>query len=1199
MKNLFRRKITLDKAPRRKRNYFERKTVAIASIFVGIALLVGSVCTFSIMKNTGVFGAGEHSNYDPDCTGSGCDSDTDVKYTTCSGTPGRICYTDSKAVSGFSWIFIPISAHGGTFAYSSLPAILVKLTAPGVPAQVSGCEGANGVYLFARNLYRVGDKSKGVADAPYPYLAGPESTRNYNGNYQNFGYSWSDGSYEVDESEAKEAYEAAKQSGKLGSAYSWDNLSWFCAWGETPPPHTNDPFDCSDIVGLDNGTPNYGNTWGDAYVKNLTATDTMNRYSSNEGGGRLSNGWLDNYTFAKQGDSIQFRERLCSAAMKVSGTGITSLYENRDNDDGIGIWGGGSAKAFGQHNAGAVNVHFALSAQPGTGGISKFLFDTNAPHYGVESTPPTWYSANQNAQKGFDQVLTDLPSKDRHSWGFQIFSPSEAAGTEYKCDLEYTINNKNTFANPGYQVSGYASKDKISDCPKQEAPTRIYPDNNMIGKTITQRIFWNNIVGFEQLKGNDNISGACRYTGSECGRYDIVENTRRSTSWNRFTNTKDNPHAYNYGEYEDVKAAAGPWGWHKAGCSIPSCNYAGCCTYFTGQYGQTTDGHGNVTGTYPIYATTAEWDGSHGSCCVDQYIIDADPWYTPLYWYDQTAYQGKEYETDSATLYIPYNFSTSASAETIQSKVVYGGTGVKTNWAFSINPKANKYTSTFGYATITPSSTKVQVVEFILDENATTVRDGNRNASGVSSVCEYFGFSEGDSCRYMYKHNGSLNLTGDYAGERYTGSAVRTIPDTDVGKKYCVAIGIYPADSLNWQSATAALLKGIGMQGGNTWNITSPQCRTISKKPNFQVWNGGIYSPNSITTSVSKKIVGAKLDGSTEPQCTGLHPSLSDCTSYIASKSNTFGSWDGQLILSKNDVSGMASAAAFGYNGNNVTNSYNFALKGGNSSNANMSTISKLTVANSGSYGNAGGIRLTDSIITRLKARYMNLDSNTSTHKNTNVNGDGLEYWYYSGNATLGNIMRNTIAKRADGTYGDNTLVIQVNGNLTINGNICYGSAQCYSNSTVLNSYSDTRANSIAALPQILIFAKNITINDNVTRIDAWMITTGDGSTGTSAGTIKTCNIDKPSSEQCNQTLVVNGPLYAKTLLLKRTAGSLPGGGSYEGGSVLNQNLTNDGSITPGEIFNLRADAYLWAYNQAQRYSEAVVTYSRELAPRY
>jgi hypothetical protein len=84
---------------------------------------------------------------------------------------------------------------------------------------------------------------------------------------------------------------------------------------------------------------------------------------------------------------------------------------------------------------------------------------------------------------------------------------------------------------------------------------------------------------------------------------------------------------------------------------------------------------------------------------------------------------------------------------------------------------------------------------------------------------------------------------------------------------------------------------------------------------------------------------------------------------------------------------------------------------------------------------------------------------------------------------------------------------------------------------------------------------------------------------------------------------------------LNRTAGAFHGAAPNDNIELLNRKFgathsafnknkpedfdANLGSIVPAEIFNLRADAYIWAFNQAQRYSEAVVTYMRELAPRY
>jgi hypothetical protein len=87
------------------------------------------------------------------------------------------------------------------------------------------------------------------------------------------------------------------------------------------------------------------------------------------------------------------------------------------------------------------------------------------------------------------------------------------------------------------------------------------------------------------------------------------------------------------------------------------------------------------------------------------------------------------------------------------------------------------------------------------------------------------------------------------------------------------------------------------------------------------------------------------------------------------------------------------------------------------------------------------------------------------------------------------------------------------------------------------------------------------------------------------------------SANDCKNRLVVNGPVFAKNLFLNRTWGAFHGSGTVN--PVTDVYGTNDGSITPAEIFNLRPDTYLWAYNQAQRFSQAVVTYTRELPPRY
>lgn len=119
-------------------------------------------------------------------------------------------------------------------------------------------------------------------------------------------------------------------------------------------------------------------------------------------------------------------------------------------------------------------------------------------------------------------------------------------------------------------------------------------------------------------------------------------------------------------------------------------------------------------------------------------------------------------------------------------------------------------------------------------------------------------------------------------------------------------------------------------------------------------------------------------------------------------------------------------------------------------------------------------------------------------------------------------------------------------------------------------------------IPQLIIIADRINIHSNVTRIDAWLIATG------ANATINTCS-DGPAYpaaltvSDCDQPLVINGPTIAKTLLMRRTAGASSAATADE----------------PAEKFNLRSEAYIWSYNQAQRNGNLRTTYTRELAPRY
>lgn len=115
-----------------------------------------------------------------------------------------------------------------------------------------------------------------------------------------------------------------------------------------------------------------------------------------------------------------------------------------------------------------------------------------------------------------------------------------------------------------------------------------------------------------------------------------------------------------------------------------------------------------------------------------------------------------------------------------------------------------------------------------------------------------------------------------------------------------------------------------------------------------------------------------------------------------------------------------------------------------------------------------------------------------------------------------------------------------------------------------------------SSLSQMVIIANNILIQPGVRQIDAWLIATG------TLGAINTCSAaGNPTADNCGTQLVINGPVMAKQLLLRRT-----------GGDDANQN-------SPAETVNLRGDAYIWVHKLSELTGTVRTVYTRELAPRY
>ena len=555
-----------------------------------------------------------------------------------------------------------------------------------------------------------------------------------------------------------------------------------------------------------------------------------------------------------------------------------------------------------------------------------------------------------------------------------------------------------------------------------------------------------------------------------------------------------------------------------------------------------------------------------------------------------------------SSVYTPYNFNTSIHSyiESSQGGVGFLGARISIGANYGVAPRANELVSKTPYATHTREDQTVKVYEMIVDENypesklqEQTVANGN--------ICRGSGI---ERCKLVDTVTGRINSVGKYTGEFLnTDTYDRTIPDDlpggGLGKKYCTRSVIWPAASHDSDSNTVANnMSGSAMNGGNNLHhVSAASCVTLAKKPNFQVLGGGFYTNGTIKTAISEKAVGGGL---------GAYPSA---------ETRSYGSWDEFGVLAAGKVLGFGSGAAMGYE-----EGYNFNLPRGGIMNAyytfigptgpnsvvsGISNISHMTIANDkNGPGNSGISRIGSAVLARLKARFRDTiirnSSNTITSLTSNEtsakNYLGLSQLYHQGDTSLSAMNStanfyqfdrggNLIAR--SNTTGEklmNTLAMYVDGTLTIDRNI---------------NIAHETYNAVDDFPQVLIFAKKINITSNVTNIDAWIILDEDYGDNQ----IDTCSDNHyPNALSCNETLTITGPVFARKLILNRTAGSHTGGGRT-GAHPLQTGPTGtyyaEGSIHPAEVFTLRADAYFWAYRQSLSGGQAYMVYSREIAPRY
>lgn len=268
-----------------------------------------------------------------------------------------------------------------------------------------------------------------------------------------------------------------------------------------------------------------------------------------------------------------------------------------------------------------------------------------------------------------------------------------------------------------------------------------------------------------------------------------------------------------------------------------------------------------------------------------------------------------------------------------------------------------------------------------------------------------------------------------------------------------------------------------------------------------------------------------------------------------------FGSWVEYGGFAAGGISGFASGAALN-NGNTNTDA---------ADTANM--WNKLTFANvddsfSTSYG-----RYTLEALPKITDQFIGAPSGGVFNSDLGM--------LNSGTYNVDDVTINTSTVGQSAGVGKSIIIVS-SGTVTINGDIAYAGT------------SGDTFTAISQVPQVIIIARNIDIANTAGRVDAWLLTTA-------GGAINTCS-DEPvtgnpianrtaqlNSTVCDNALTVNGPVVTDKLYLRRTAGSndVPSAGS------------------PAEVFNLRPDAFMWAYARASQAGKAQTVYSVELPPRF
>ena len=497
-----------------------------------------------------------------------------------------------------------------------------------------------------------------------------------------------------------------------------------------------------------------------------------------------------------------------------------------------------------------------------------------------------------------------------------------------------------------------------------------------------------------------------------------------------------------------------------------------------------------------------------------------------------------------SNVYVPYNFTNTATVD-ISGDVVYAGekTNLK-NFSITTNPTYNN-TVRSTYATVSPN-TRTKIITYVSGSNDTR---GYQVISGTDpNLCSGFSYQNGHCSTTNSTSSQAVNSSNNINGQTVSPNINQTynVYDTKAGNYFCVAAAVYPytsGSSTNYSNAN----------GSNSWYVSKPACRRVAKRPSFEVWGGSFYSNGNVKTGDSTKNNLEGVDG----------------YGYSSTGGNirAYGSWIESGIFSAGTITGLASGAATGSTSDGIGGSkegtaanyckYRTPLSFSNYS--NIGTLCPNTEA-TGQIGSAGAKLDKNSLVeyiargttTNTDGNNIDINSKSNYTETTNENNVDARYTYKDGDISL----RGTTIEK------DVTHVVRASGTITINGNI---------------TYADESYKTLDEIPKLILYAENINITCGVTRLDAIIIANK---------TVNTCSDSNDINSRANSNqLRINGVIIADKLELRRTYGAATG--------------TNSGE--PAEIINYDTSIILWSNAMTDTGSSNVMTatYQRELAPRY